>query len=105
MADENLIGHGACPVCGQPEARYTLTKSRLVCVSCRQVRCGFQGFARTGDCDEKLRALIGTASPAKPVLQPETPAPTAPAIAAIDDAPQKQKTETKRPGWGVLGAI
>lgn len=113
MADDRFIGLGLCPYCKQPEARFTLSKSDLVVMTCRQRRCGVQAFSRTGDADESMRALISTASPdvaippaPPPADPPPPPAPTSKADPLPDDdvippAPVKKKT----PGWGILGAI
>lgn len=104
MADENLIGLGACPVCGKPEARFTLSKAKLVVCTCRQSRCGIQLFSRNGDADEKLRAFIGTASPepAMPPAPAPSPAPAAPAKTPVPD-PAPPAPEKTGPGWGLFG--
>lgn len=102
MADENLIGLGRCPVCEQPEARFTLTKSKLVCVTCRQRRCGFQGFSRTGDADEKLRDRIGTTSP-EPAMPPApAPSPTPAPAPAPTPTPEPPKPVKQKTSWGLI---
>ena len=55
MAAE-LIGRCRCPVCGSDKARLTLAKSQLAVLTCNG--CNFQGFARSGTSDEKLRSFV-----------------------------------------------
>lgn len=96
-ASDNLIGHGACPVCGNKKARFTVSKKSLACMTCNA--CNIQIFARSDSSDEKLRGFIAEAA-AQQVDPEQQPAP------ASTPAPATPQPTTKPgPGWGILGAF
>ena len=100
---ENFIGTGVCPVCHGTRAKFTLSKSRLVCMTCNGCNC--QVFARSDHSDEKLRACIRS-EPAAPAI-PAPPAPAAPiharAPGAAKIAPVAIPPVTEKRGIGLLG--
>jgi len=99
MANENFIGHGACPICGSVKARYTFSKKSLACITCNA--CQFQGFARSDNSDTRLRALVR--APVEPVAAPAATvaAPAAPVAAKPAPAPAAEKPFS----WGFMGAL
>lgn len=99
MADEKLIGQGACPVCGNAKARFTVSKKQLCCMTCNA--CNVQIFARSDNSDEKLRACIKA-----PAAEP-APAAPAPAKAEAKAPPEAPAPAEKKPApsWGFMGAI
>lgn len=105
MADENLIGRGACPVCGNVKARFTFSIKKLACMTCNT--CNVQIFARSDSSDEKLRAMVKEDKPA-PAPAAQAPAATPPAataekypdpIAKPADTAQNKQPKT----WGFFG--
>lgn len=103
MSDENLIGHGTCPLCGNAKARFTFSKKSLACIVCNA--CNFQGFARSDNSDSRLRSLV------KPVTAKQEPkAPEVQAVraeAAIKPIAEAAPVPVKKPapGWGIFGAL
>lgn len=109
MSDENLIGHGACPVCGSVKARFTVSKKSLACMTCNG--CNIQIFARSDNSDQRLRGFIKPASVAAAAAA-ETSVPAAAAVpvsakVAKPDVEQLpiEKPKPAAPGWGFLGAF
>lgn len=93
MADENLIGRGACPVCGNVKARFTFSIKKLACMTCNT--CNVQIFARSDSSDEKLRAMVKADAPA-PAAEP------APAAPKEKDIPSPAPA-AKPAAWGFFG--
>lgn len=96
MAAEK-IGRAKCPVCSSERARLSLSKAGLACLTCDH--CNLQAFARSGNSDERLRALHVADKPAtEPAPQPAAP-----------PAPRKLEAPAPAPaafGWGILpGAL
>jgi len=98
MAEENVIGRGRCPCCGNIKARFSVSKKQLAVVTCNA--CNFQGFARSDASDEALRKLIAS-EPAARANPPEIPASAIPA-----PAKQAEPAPAVAGGfrWGFLGA-
>lgn len=104
MADDRIIGHGACPICRNTKARFTVSKRQLACMTCNTCNC--QVFARSDSSDEKLRALIHPSAPAAPVAT-EAAAKVAPVLEPSASKPAPEETPTKKTGvgWGMLRTI
>ena len=101
MSDDNLIGHGACPVCGNTKARFTFSKKSLACMVCNA--CNVQVFARSDNSDARMRSLINKKEPVE--VQKTPVAHVEPAQAAIKKVAEPEKTQVKPASWGILGAF
>lgn len=101
MAAER-IGVCKCPLCGHLQARVSLSKSGLTCMTCDGCNC--QLFTRSGRSDELLRGRIQIAAPAPEPVRTE-PAPAAPAVPPVRDV-QKPAASPAAPaasgGFGLL---
>lgn len=97
------IGACRCPVCGSNRAKLGCSAAGLAYVTCNACNC--QVFSRSGDSDEKLRALHipAAGSPTEPPAAPAPAAKAAPPKAA-PAAPQQTPPAPapKRAGWGLL---
>jgi hypothetical protein len=103
----DVIGRCHCPVCASTRASLRLSAKGLAYVLCNS--CNVQVFARSGQSDEKLRALLierEGAAPVAPEATPSKPEPVSQAKAPAAVVPVKINTpvpEPKRQGWGMLG--
>ncbi len=73
-AENAALGVGLCPCCNSPKAVFKLSTKGLAYVTCNA--CNFQGFARSGNSDERLRQRIGrTGDDAELIMQAASHAP------------------------------
>jgi hypothetical protein len=101
MAERELLGAAACPLCGNKAAKVKLSgTSHLAYLHCNGCSC--QIFARSGTSDEKLRALI-----AAPANERSAPAPKPAAKAEPKPAAAAPKEKAKAPAlvdeWDPFG--
>lgn len=89
------LGKGKCPCCSE-QAAYSESKTGRVVITC--MHCRFQGFARAGISDAKLRSLLTEAAPAAPNPKPEVAPASTPKTQT-----QTEPAEQTRRGWGLLG--
>lgn len=91
MAAEK-IGPARCPLCGGTAA-VSLSKSGLTVLTGNC--CNVQVFARSGNSDERIRALLikaGAPSPEPAIQAPPAPAPE-PAPSPAPPPPAKRETD------------
>ena len=94
MAAQQL-GRGRCPLCGDEQARVSLSKNNLAVMTCMAPACGMQLFTRGEGADEKIRDRIVTTTEPPPAPPAPAPEPTA------KPAPAPKETPFR---WGILGA-
>jgi hypothetical protein len=104
MAAQQL-GRGRCPLCGDTNARVSLSKNGYAVLTCAANGCGLQLFTRGEGADEKVRDLIGTPAPAPAPAADPAPAPAAAPWAWGSAPAPAPKPEEKPAGdgfkWGL----
>lgn len=96
-----LIGHGLCPACRKPGARWSVMRTGRVCIThngCCQL------MSRGDDSDELLRERR---MPGGDLHDPEDPLPAEPPPAVVHPpappaaAPTAPPAAPRKPSWGI----